>query len=300
MVSCLVLTHVVSLVVLESMAIPCGHQCHFRPLCVISGLDEPDVQRKRCPEGEDHRRRYRDAKRSLREDFVHEVYGTHVSVSAGWKGRASRSRGGCWSNMLATCPQSTSTMSPTGVISSPRGQQRTFWTALGPLIGGVLFSHEEVRSMFSQEMMILSLFADCYHHAASLMSQAQGSSPCFRCSSTIPPTRLATLCLCCWVSWVVVSAPSHVGATLSSTGAGIRKTPTRNVFLIILFTSIPSYPMLWTQTCHPRQFAFSAKTGNVEAPDLAKMRTLCTGTEPSFEGMLCVSSHALVSSDSSK
>ena len=164
------------------MAIQCGHQCQFRPLCVISGLDEPDVQRKRCPEGEYHRRRYRDAKRSLREDFVHEVYGTHVSVSAGWKGRASRSRG----VMLATCPQSTSTMSPTGVISSPRGQQRTFWTALGPPIGGVLFSHEEVRSMFSQEMMILSLCADCYHHAASLMSQAQGSSPCFRCSSTIP------------------------------------------------------------------------------------------------------------------
>ena len=99
---------------------------------------------------------------------------------------------------------------------------------------------------------------------------------------------VTTWCLCCWVSWVVFWELSSVGATLSSTGAGIGQTPTREVFFI-LFTSISSSPMLWTKNVSsPTVRVLFQDCGNVEASVLAKMRTLCTGTEPSLDGMLCV------------
>ena len=68
-------------------------QCYFRPTCVVSGLDRADR--------EDHPRRFRDAKRSLREDFVHDYWAQVFCVkgrfdslwSAHWR-RALLVRGG--------------------------------------------------------------------------------------------------------------------------------------------------------------------------------------------------------------
>jgi chloride channel 3/4/5 len=72
-------------------------------------------------------------------------------------------------------------------------------------------------------------------------------------------------------------------------GAGIRQTPTRDVFFIILFTAISSYPMLWTANLSsPTIRILFQDCANVEGSDLTKMRTLCTGAEPSIDGVLCV------------
>jgi chloride channel 3/4/5 len=72
-------------------------------------------------------------------------------------------------------------------------------------------------------------------------------------------------------------------------GAGIRQTPTRDVFFIILFTAISSYPMLWTANLSsPTIRILFQDCANVEGSGRTQMRTLCTGAEPSIDGVLCV------------
>ena len=69
--------------------------------------------------------------------------------------------------------------------------------------------------------------------------------------------------------------------------AGVRQTPTRDVFVIIFF-SILSSPMGGTANLSSPDSPHSLpKMCKVEASDLTKMRTLFTGNEPSLNGMLC-------------
>lgn len=198
----------------------------------------------------------------------------------------------CWSNMLANLSSKYKHNESQRRHLISTGAAAGVSTAFGAPIGGVLFSYEEVSSMFPQKTMIRSFFAAVIAAMTLWQLDATGTGKLtmFQVQLNDPAHP---------IEYVVFVLLGVLGGLLGAffcwgniefnRGAGIRQTPTRDVFFIILFTSISSYPMLWTANLSsPTIRILFQDCGNVEASDLAKMRALCTGTEPSLDGMLCV------------
>ena len=197
----------------------------------------------------------------------------------------------CWSNMLANLSSKYKHNESQRRHLISTGAAAGVSTAFGAPIGGVLFSYEEVSSMFPQKTMIRSFFAAVIAAMTLWQLDATGTGKLtmFQVQLNDPAHP---------IEYVVFVLLGVLGGLLGAffcwgniefnRGAGIRQTPTRDVFFIILFTSISSYPMLWTANLSsPTIRILFQDCGNVEASDLAKMRALCTGTEPSLDGSLC-------------
>jgi len=198
----------------------------------------------------------------------------------------------CWSNILANFSSRYKHNESQRRHLISTGAAAGVATAFGAPIGGVLFSYEEVSSMFPQKTMIRSFFASVVAAMTLWQLDATGTGrlTMFQVHLDSPAHAIEYLVfIMLGVVGGLLGAMFCWGNIEFNRGAGIRKTPTRDVFFIILFTSISSYPLLWTsKLSSPTINILFQDCATLDPDNLERMRTLCDGQEPALGGMLCL------------